>query len=122
MASSATKLSKPGVVNYLSVDDMTSGVDLRHSPTLMQPQRSRVLRNVSLQEPGAWQPYPGWKQFSTTSLGAGRMQGGDRIYLKDSTFTLVAWNGNVYKPTDVGVIGATVLTALHATNPVDFTP
>ena len=103
------------------VEDLTAGVDLRRSPTLVQPTRARMLRNVSLQEPGAWQPYPGWLIFSTTSLGANRLQGADRIYLSgQSPFLLGAYAGSVYKPTDAGVWGSAVLAGLDASAEVYF--
>jgi hypothetical protein len=94
----------------VAVDDLTGGVDLRRSPSLMQPTRARVLRNVSLQEPGAWQPFPGWRTFSTTNLGPGRPQGARRIYLAGATFTLASWGNSVYTPSDTGVWGAPTLT------------
>src|SRR5512145_2339525 len=90
-----------GVADYAlaTVDDLTGGVDLRHTPTLMQPQRARVLRNVSISEPGVWQPCPGYRAFSTSNLGTGRLQGGARIYLSTGApFTLAARSGSVYKP------------------------
>jgi hypothetical protein len=96
-----------GNKNYqlVTVDDLTGGVDLRRSPSLLQTTRARVLRNVSLQEPGAWQPYPGWKTWSTTNLGV-EIVGGRRIYLAGATFTLVGTaNGFIVKPTDAGVWG-----------------
>lgn len=93
----------------ITVDDMTGGVDLRRSPSLVQPTRARYLRNVSLEEPGAWRPYPGWETFSTTSLGAGRVQGARRIYLANTTFLLASYGGNVYRPSDAGVWGAATL-------------
>jgi len=102
------------------INDLTAGVDLRHSPTLIQPDRSRFLRNVSLQEPGAWQPFPGWQTRSTTSLGPLRPQGGRRIYLAGSTFLLASYNGQVFKPTDAGVWGAAVLTARSTVNEHHF--
>jgi len=95
----------------VAVDDLTGGVDLRRSPSLLQSTRARVLRNVSLQEPGAWQPFPGWRTFTTTNLGAGRPQGARRIYLAGATFTLASWGDSVYKPTDLGAWGAPTLPA-----------
>jgi hypothetical protein len=92
----------------VAVDDLTGGVDLRRSPSLLQTTRARVLRNVSLQEPGAWQPYPGWRTFSTTVAGAA-IVGARRIYLKDATFTLTGFiNGFIFKPSDAGVWGPAV--------------
>lgn len=98
----------------IAVDDLTGGVDLRRSQSLLQPKKARTLRNVSLQEPGAWQPFPGWETFSTTSLGAGRVQGGRRIYLAASTFTLASFAGSVYRPSDAGAWGAATLTGRSA--------
>ena len=98
------------------INDLTAGVDLRHSPTLIQPERARFLRNVSLQEPGAWQPFPGWQTRSTTSLGALRPQGGRRIYMVTGTFLLASYNGKVYKPTDAGVWGTEVVSSRSTTN------
>lgn len=107
----AKKGSALGSTNYslVAVDDLTGGVDLRRSPSLLQPTRARVLRNVSLQEPGAWQPYPGWQTFSTSSLGGNRVQGARRIYLATATFLLASYDGVVYKPTDAGVWGPQLL-------------
>lgn len=99
-----------------AVDDLTAGIDQRRSPSLLQPTRARTLRNVSLQEPGAWQPYPGWETFSTTSLGASRCQGARRVYLATGTFSLASVGGSVYRPTDAGVWGAAVLAGRHASN------
>lgn len=86
----------------------------------MKPNRARVLRNWSLEEPGALVVYPGFKSFSTTSLGAGRAQGGERVYLKNSVFTIVAFGGSVYKPSDAGVWSAAVLTGLSGTKEIFF--
>ena len=105
------------VPQVLRVDDLSAGLELRVSPSLLKPNQARLLRNWSLQEPGALVTYPGWETFSTTSLGARRVQGGRRIYLDGVTpFTLASDNGNVYKPTDAGVWGAAVLASRHATN------
>ena len=86
-----------------------AGVDLRSAPTLIAPTRARTLVNCSLSEPGVLLPRPGYTQFSTVSLGAGRPQGGARVYLNTATpnvastiFTLVGWNGGVYNLTDSG--------------------
>lgn len=111
---------KPRVASepqLLRVDDLSAGIELRQSPSLLKPSQARLLRNWSLQEPGALVTYPGWETFSTTSLGNRRMQGGQRIYLDGvSPFTLASDNGSVYKPSDAGVWGGAVLTGRHATN------
>lgn len=105
----------------LQAQDLSGGLDLRRSASLLKANRSRQSRNWSLEEPGALIVYPGWKSFSTTSLGAGRPQGGQRVYLAGvSPFLLGAWGGNVYKPSEVGVWGAAVLTGLHASNQMYF--
>jgi hypothetical protein len=52
---------------------------------------------------------PGYLAFSTVSLGAGRPQGGQRVYLNtaipsaaSTAFTLIGWNGGVYNLSDSG--------------------
>ncbi len=103
------------------VEDLSGGLDLRKAATLLKPNRARVLRNYSLREPGALIVWPGWRTFSTTSLGAGRAQGGQRIYLGGmDPFTLVAWNGGVYQPTDSGVWGSTVSTGWSSAAAIFF--
>lgn len=101
----------------LRVDDLSAGLELRQSASLLKPEQARLLRNWSLQEPGALVVYPGWDTFSTTSLASRRIQGGQRVYLDGVTpFTLASDNGSVYSPTDAGVWGAAILTGRHATN------
>jgi len=103
------------------VTDMTGGLDRRVSPSLMKPERARRLKNATLSTAGEWGPRPGWADWHTTSLGAGRAQGAARVYLSGVTpFNLFAWGGDVYRPTDAGVIGAVVESTLHATNAVFF--
>ena len=76
---------------------------------------------MRLNVPGRWRPRPGWQNFSTTSLGAERAQGGKRVYLHGvAPFTLVAWQGDIYKPSDTGVWGSPVLTGFDPTNLIDF--
>lgn len=104
----------------LLVDDLSAGIDLRRSPSLLKANRAIRLRNWSLEEPGALLPVPGWLSYSTASLGAGRVQGGERVYLSGLTFTLAAFAGSVYKPSDAGVWGAAVLTGLSASNELYF--
>src|SRR5881394_4224339 len=117
------KTSRPriaSVAQLLRVDDLSGGLELRQSPSLLNPSQARLLRNWSLQEPGALVTYPGWAVFSTTSLGSRRLQGGQRCYLTSTTFTLGADNGNVYKPSDAGVWGSAVLTGRSTTNQIYF--
>lgn len=104
----------------LTVQDLSAGLDLRDSPSLMKPNRARRLRNWSLQEPGALVVYPGWRTVSTSSLGSSRPQGGQRVYLSTSTFSLVGYSGSVYKPSDAGVWGSAQLTGLNASNEIHF--
>src|SRR6266705_1910190 len=86
----------------LPVEDPSGGIDLRTSPTLLPANRARTLINFSLEEPGALVVRPGYTRFSTTSLGASRIQGGVRVYLNtnlpaaaSTIFTLIGWNGAV---------------------------
>ena len=103
------------------IEDMTGGVDLRRSPTLMTPTRARTLRNYSLEEPGALVVRPGYEQASTIVWFAGRGQGGDRIYLANMVFTLLAGGGAVYKPNDAFTAGTTaVYSTISETNQVFF--
>jgi hypothetical protein len=117
----ARRASPAGNYFEIPVEDLSGGLDLKKAPTLLKPNRARVLRNWSLREPGALSVFPGWRSFSTASLGSSRPQGGQRIYLGSKTpFTLSAWNGSVYKPTDAGVWGSAVSTGWNATNEVFF--
>lgn len=99
---------------------MTGGIDLRRSPTLMAPNRARTLSNYSLEEPGALVVRKGYVRASTGSLGSGRAQGGQRVYLSSRVFTVLAWNGAIYNPTDAWVFGAAVHSTLSTANQVFF--
>src|SRR5919106_685578 len=104
------------VPQLLRVDDLSGGLELRQSPSLLKPSQARLLRNWSLQEPGALVTFPGWASFSSTSLGNRRLQGGQRVYLEDTTpFTVASDNGEVFTPTDAGVWGSAVLTGRSTT-------
>jgi hypothetical protein len=120
----ATLRSRPPhtskTLQVVEVDDMTAGVDLRATQTLMRPNRARVLRNYALAEVGALTVLPGYLQASSASLGAGRAQGAQRVYLASTQFSLVAWNGAVKSPTDAWVFGADVMTGLSSANDVFF--
>src|SRR4051812_27558944 len=107
----AHRVNPKGNYFEVPVSDLSGGLDQRKAATLLASNRARVLRNWSLREPGALIVWPGWETFSTASLGSGRPQGGQRIYLGDVTpFFLAAWTGGVYKPSDAGVWGAAVST------------
>jgi hypothetical protein len=111
----AHRVSAKGHYFEVPVTDLSGGLDQRKAATLLNSNRARVLQNFSLREPGALIVSPGWLTHSTASLGAGRPQGAQRIYLGDVTpFTLAAWDGGVYKPTDAGVWGAAVSTGWSA--------
>lgn len=117
----AAKSALDSALQYLRVNDPSGGIDLRSSPTLIKPHRSRICRNWRLDEPGALKTYPGWLAWLTTSLGANRAQGGRRVYLATiAAFTLFAYQGSLYKPSDAGVAGSTVLTGLNASKEFDF--
>jgi len=104
----------------LTVDDMTGGLDLLRSQTLLGPSRSRVLRNFSLEEPGALVVRPGYQRVSTASLGSLGANGGQRVYLESTVFSLVAYDGSVYRPTDAWVWGAAVHSTVSTGNQVFF--
>lgn len=115
------------VYQLLPVDDPSGGVDLRTSPTLLPSNRARSLINFSLEEPGALVVRPGYLKFSTSSLGASRIQGGARVYLNtaipsavSTIFTLIGWNGSVYNLTDAGVWGSPGLSGLNSTGEMHF--
>ncbi len=117
----ARRVSPKGNYFEVPVDDLSAGLDLRKAPTLLRSNRARVLRNFSLREPGALNVWPGWASFSSSSLGSGRPQGGQRIYLGSaSPFTLAAWGGSVYKPTDGGVWGSAVSSGWSSANEIFF--
>lgn len=121
MAKVATKraVAQP-VYQTIPVGDLTGGLDLRRTPTLLDAQRSRVCRNFSLAEPGALRVRGGYESFSTV-LSTKAAQGAHRIYLGSTQGTLVAANGNVYILPDAGVWNSTaVLTGLSTANQVYF--
>jgi len=97
------------VYQMVSVPDLSGGLDLRRSPTLIGPTRAVVLRNYSLAVPGELTVRAGYTAFSTTNLGSTRIQGGARVYLASTAFTLIAWGGNVYRPTDGGSLPSTAI-------------
>lgn len=113
----------------LPVIGPSAGVDLRTSPTLLKAERARSLVNFSLSEPGALVVRPGYTAFSTGSLGSGRPQGAQRVYLNtaiptpaSTVFTLVGWQGGVYNATDSGGWLSTTpsLSGLSTVNQIAF--
>ena len=102
-----------------------SGLDLRTSPSLMAADRARRLTNWSLSEPGAWVIRAGYRALSSV-IGAGRPQGGARIYLNTATpaahstvFTVMGYDGQVYVVSDTGV-WSSVLSGLSTVNQMAF--
>jgi hypothetical protein len=104
----------------IAVDDMTGGVDLRRSQTLMDPSRARTTLNVSLEEPGALLMRPGYIQASSAALFSGRAQGGQRVYLANAVFNLVAGGGAIYRPSDAWEPAAAVYSTLSSANQIYF--
>ena len=103
----------------LPVEDMTGGVDLRRSQTLLAPNRARTLKNYSLEEPGALIMRPGYLAASTATFG-GTPQGGQRVYLARSVFSVMALDGAVYNPSDAWVKGAAVHSTISSGTQVFF--
>src|SRR3990167_3619220 len=105
----------------LEVGDLTGGMDLRRSVSLLAPERARNLLNVSLTNPGELGVRHGYVAFSTTNLGNSRIQGGQRIYLGSQSFTRMAWAGGVDGVDDAGVLDSTALySPISQTNEVYF--
>ena len=119
---SAIKTRSPRVSRrpqLLPVTDMTGGVDLRRSQTLLGSDRARTLLNYSLEEPGALITRPGYQVASSASFGS-NPQGGARVYLANSVFSLFANDGAVYKPSDAWVKGVAVHSTISTGNQVFF--
>lgn len=103
----------------LDITEMTGGVDLRRSQTLMAPNRARTLLNWSLEEPGALVVRKGYTAASSASYGS-NPQGGQRVYLASTVFSLMAMDGAVYRPSDAWVRGAAVHSTISTGNQVFF--
>lgn len=105
----------------IPVQDLTGGLDLRRSPTLIGPTRSRTNRNWSLEEPGALIVRPGYQQASSVVWFAGRPQGGQRVYLANTVFNVLAGDGQVFNPSDAWAGStAAVVTGLSTANQIFF--
>lgn len=102
------------------VEDLTGGVDLRRSQTLMQPNRGRKYLNCSLEEPGALLMRPGYEQASSAAIFSGAPQGGQRVYLANAVFTLLAGAGAVYKPDNTWASTGPVYSTISSANQVFF--
>jgi hypothetical protein len=105
----------------VEVPDLSGGLDLRRSPTLVGANRARVMRNFSLREPGALVMREGYTAYSSNTLGGDRIQGGQRAYLGSTQITLIAYGGAVYEVRQTGVINSTsVHSTISATAEVFF--
>ena len=104
----------------LPVDDLTGGMDLQRSPTLLSANRSLKLKNFGVGEPGALTVNPGYTRVSSASYGSVRATGGARVYVGGSAFSLVAMDGAVYNPTDAWVRGAAVYSTISTGNQTFF--
>lgn len=122
MASQKTqKVRSAPDYQVLPQGDLTGGLDLRRAQTRMGAERSRTCLNWSLGEPGTLRVRKGYDAWSSNSLGSSGGQGGVRAYLADDQFTLFAWGGNLYKPTDSGGLSTTpVFSGLASTAPIEF--
>lgn len=121
---SAVKTRRPTaqrVYQLLEVTDLSGGLDLRRSPTLLAANRARTLTNYALTNPGELTVRPGFVRLSTNDLGNSRLQGGNRCYLGSTQFTRVAWDGAVYAFTDANLLDSTALySTVSPTNAVFF--
>lgn len=104
----------------VSIDDMTAGVDLRRSQTLLEPNRSRTLKNFGVSEPGALTVEPGHVRVSSAAFGTVRPSGGARVYIGSTAVTLMAIDGAVYNPSDAWVRGAAVYSTISTGHDVFF--
>lgn len=105
----------------IEVTELSGGLDLRRSPTLVAQDRARVLRNMSLSEPGALVVRAGYQAYSTNSLGGDRIQGGVRAYLASTQITVIAYGGAIYEVRDSGQINSTaVYSTISPTQEVFF--
>ena len=109
------------VYQTIPVTDLTGGLDVRRSPTLLGPTRSQVCRNFSLSEPGALRVRAGYASFSTNLSTVRAAQGARRIYLGSTQGTVIASDGNLYLLPDSGTWSTTaVATGLSTSNQVHF--
>ena len=105
MAKKTAQGRTPGVsptYQMVHVDDLSGGLDLRRSPTLIGVDRARVLMNFSLGSPGELVVRPGFSVFTTGSLGADPYRGARRIYLDSTSFLLTAHNTRIRRPGENG--------------------
>lgn len=131
MAKQATAQKPTTAREYqlIPVVDMTGGLDLRTSPSLLASNRSQVLTNWSLSEPGSLVVRPGYAAVSTATLSSGRINGAARVYLNTtipnaaSTVVTVVNDGaagTVHTMTDGGAWSAANLSGRSTVNEVYF--
>ena len=120
MALKSRRALVSNVPQAIPVSDLTGGVDLRRSQTLLDPSRGRTYLNQSLEEPGALVVRQGYTLASSAAIFAGTPQGGARVYLANNVFSLVAGGGSVYKPSDAWVSTGAVYSTVSSTNQVFF--
>src|SRR5688572_27157111 len=109
------------VYQSLPIEDLTGGIDLRRSPTLLDPKRAVVCRNFSLAEPGALRVRPGFASFSSV-LSTKAAQGAQRVYLGSTQGTLIAVDGGIYLLPDNGVWNSTAVYQGFSTSNQIFFP
>src|SRR5688500_17562407 len=103
------------IYQTIPVQDMTGGLDLRRSPTLVKPDRSVVCKNFSLSEPGALRVRPGLIACSSNHSTGRDAQGAQRIYLGSTQGTLVASQGHLYLLPDSGTWPSTAVYSTLST-------
>lgn len=119
----AQRPSAQPVYQTIPVSDLTGGLDLRRTPSLLAPDRATMLKNFSLSEPGALRVRTGWSAFTTSALStsAAPFHGGQRVYLRSTQGTLLASDGNVYLLPDSGAWSTTpVVTGFSTANQIFF--
>src|SRR5690349_21013906 len=109
------------VYQTIPIPDLTGGIDLRRTPTLLDSKRSVVCRNFSLAEPGALRVHKGYASYSSV-LSTKAAQGAQRVYLGSTQGTLVAVDGSVYILPDNAVWNATPVSTGYSTSNQIFFP
>lgn len=120
---SAQRPNAQPVYQTIPVSDLTGGLDLRRTPSLLATDRARTLRNFSLAEPGALRVRTGWAAFTTSALStsARPFHGGQRVYLRSTQGTLLASDGAIYRLPDDGAWSTTpVVSGFSTSNEIYF--
>jgi len=104
----------------LFFESLVGGIDQNSALTLIKRDMAKRCKNFSLEESNL-RTVEGFQQFTTTSASGTPLQGGNRIYLADQDpFTLIAYDGTVYRVDDFGGIGPALVTGLSTSNPIYF--